>query len=465
MGGRQAEASTFGRWRRRLQEDQAFAQENCHSSREKKKKGGGAGDSSLMEFEAESPAPNLMKKIAIAAFLALLSCVSAHAEEADALIKVDGVYYRASVEYYDDWSYVSLMDFQTFLSGTEKEFTFTETASGYNVRTAFDVGIINAALKDNETAAGVKPLIINGSMHFASSAGQNGEFLKLRDLAEAFDSNVSYNQSTKAIILNTDKRFEYTADLDEAYQASLNELEKYKATFAVVYKNMLTGRTLEYNSEKLYYTASIIKAPYALMVYDKSDAAGVDLKAVFHELTSELRRGGDGSIKNMKLGTLLTEQEVLTHAIVESDNTALRMLIEKYGVNAFKDYFSSKGVDVSSIWTINEDQMTARSASDCLELIYDFFETGKPYALQLKLDMMTASNPMLVSSWPMAHKYGSGDGSFNDTAIVFSEMPYTLAVLSNRTDESEEDYEAFRNVSRIIEALNSKESEHFMHGG
>lgn len=245
------------------------------------------------------------------------------------------------------------------------------------------------------------------------------------------------------------------------YMPSASELEnfmkQYQNTVSVYYENLESGYVYRYNADKLYFSASVIKAPYCLYIYDLAENGHTDL-SVRHAYTGKNYIGGSGTIKNMKRGTVFTTNELLARSIRESDNIATKMLMDIYGVSGFKVFVSKIGGDPKKINNLLFNNpvamITAEEAGLYTKTIYNYIEGGYTHSQQFKNDLMNTTMSMIISDFPIAHKYGWSKKSFHDTAIVYSDSPYVLIIMSARENGNAEDFKVFRDISMKFQGFN-----------
>ncbi|MEG1027719.1 MAG: serine hydrolase, partial [Oscillospiraceae bacterium] len=106
-------------------------------------------------------------------------------------------------------------------------------------------------------------------------------------------------------------------------------IEKYGQNVSVFYKDIYSGNSYNYNQDNKYFIASLIKAPYAMYIYDLVSQGKCSLDDKFI-LTEEIKQQGTGKLKDMDADTELTLKEMLEYLIVNSDNTAMKMLLKKF---------------------------------------------------------------------------------------------------------------------------------------
>lgn len=273
-------------------------------------------------------------------------------------------------------------------------------------------------------------------------------YYPMRKLVEGLGGSYSWDTKTKSINgIAQDNIKVNTKELDKFFNV-------YGDTISVYYENIETGYAYSYNSDKIYFSASIIKAPYSLFVYQSVERDKADLLKI-HTYKSSDYRSGTGIIKNMKVGSKFTESDLLKYAIRNSDNIAFRMLINKYGKDTYKEFVSTIGGVANNIGTVTGANMSARETGLYARNIYTYIEGDNKYSQKFKTDLMSTTNPMIKADYPIARKYGWANKSFHDMAIVYAPSPYILVIMSARDNGNSSDYKAFSDISIKIQEFNN----------
>lgn len=234
---------------------------------------------------------------------------------------------------------------------------------------------------------------------------------------------------------------------------------------SVYYEDINSGNKYSYNDEQKYFIASLIKAPYCMYLYDLASRGecSLDEKFIF---TKKHIQEGTGKLKDTKweideetqteIPIEYTMRELIGFAIIDSDNTAMELLRKKYNQVGYTKYAMSLGLNYEKdISYIVDGKITAKDAGVYINAIYNFFETNK-YGHELKADMMNTRNAMITSKSPIARKYGWAAESFHDMAIVYSDNPYLLVILTDHDQGRQQDYKLFRDIAALFEKLQAK---------
>lgn len=125
----------------------------------------------------------------------------------------------------------------------------------------------------------------------------------------------------------------------------------------VVVKDLTTGWEFSHNKNKLFPSASLVKIPIMLAVFNSAQEGRIDLKT-----TLTLRRSdkvsGSGVLKDMPEGSAFNIEQLVEYMICKSDNTAANMLIDLLGFEYISGYFEMLGLKNT---TLNRRMMDFRA--------------------------------------------------------------------------------------------------------
>lgn len=239
-------------------------------------------------------------------------------------------------------------------------------------------------------------------------------------------------------------------------------LETLGEDFSVYFEDLNHGYSYTFNGEQKYFIASVVKAPYCMYLYDLASQGKCSLDDIFIFKKENIQEG-TGKLKDMKfeidpiteeeIPIELTMQELLTNAILYSDNTAIELLRKKYNHVGYTEYVLGLGIqNKDDIKQIVNSQITAPETGVYAKAIYHFFRNNI-YGENLKKDMMNTRNKMILSEYPMARKYGWAEEALHDMAIIDAPHPYTLSILSNKGLGKKEDFKIFYEISKTIEKM------------
>lgn len=259
-------------------------------------------------------------------------------------------------------------------------------------------------------------------------------------------SDVDLEEQVKLIneliakLMNAPRRVvETNSDSNDGSSASTSTYKN--ANVALYYEDLTTGYKIEYNSQKVMYSASLIKAPYVWTLleqisdYEKKQSVEntiYDLNRMWTYDSKTMFRSGSGQIQKMDSGTQMTYYELVQYALEYSDNVAFGELRAVFGYTYF--YSAASKIGVTSM-SSSFNNLSAADAGKFLKEIYSFIESGDKYGTMMKNSMLTANYrvliPAAVSPKPVAHKYGWDINSYHDMGIVYDEHPYIIVIMTD----------------------------------
>lgn len=256
---------------------------------------------------------------------------------------------------------------------------------------------------------------------------------------------------------------EWAGMADELARAA----DAYRGNVGIYLRDLHTGRTWEYNPDRPFPSASLIKVPIMAAVFEKIRVGAITLDTQI-KLTRGGRVGGSGSLKWVRDGTSLSVMEIIYKMITESDNTATKMLIDYVGMDYLAVAFARMGLERTNITeegmslksgrVARENWTTAREMGGLMERIYSG-ELVNREASEFMLDVLkhTKSRSRLRKGlplgWEIGHKTGLLRKSCHDVGIVFSPRgDFVIAVLTSDVP----DYASAKNFIARVAKLTYK---------
>lgn len=294
--------------------------------------------------------------------------------------------------------------------------------------------------------------------------------------------DVEFDEDTEILY-----RAKENTPLDENDVAQEKEID-YEAmgyrypTIAVSYRDMERGTAYSYNGDTVFFSASLIKAPYIYTLLHqiaqyneikKANPANDPTvgKTLTQEIwdkydlerkitvTEDMVEKGSGKIKDMDLtsGREFSVLELIEYSIKVSDNTAFRILRNEFGYDYF--WSVSRQLGIQSVFT-SFNNLTADEACIYLAAIYDFAKDYPSEGGVLINLMKNANHQVLITKavsnpYAVAHKYGWDADSYHDMALVYGDAPFAVCVMTNFDfSVNDDDLNAYiRSLVSEIEAL------------
>ena len=202
--------------------------------------------------------------------------------------------------------------------------------------------------------------------------------------------------------------------------------------FAFAYKDIYTGFMVSYNENQNIFTASTIKAPTDIYIYEMASKGDISLD---EELvyTGNYYSTGSGVLKNKEFNTKYDIRTLLNYSIEHSDNAAHNMLIDRYGRENMLNFWKEKGIN--AIFTANNNWgvTNAHDAVIYMSELYNFYIDNKEYGEEAMNNFLIA-NPKFIkgkNNYQVANKSGWSGTAIHDVSIVFANNPYIVVALSN----------------------------------
>lgn len=222
-----------------------------------------------------------------------------------------------------------------------------------------------------------------------------------------------------------------------------------------LYYNPENGGSVEYNADERFSSGSIIKAVYARAIL----GASVDLSAEY-EMTEDLLNSQYELVNGEPVGTMFTAEELIRAAIVESDNTAYKMLYHYVGYSDFNEYAKSLGLSQRMTDDNYWFRMTARQTAAYFKDIYYFIDQHVNGALMEECMENADYREMFSAALPdktVAEKYGylpqEDFYTLGDAGIIYgADSDYVLVVYVRGTGTNL-NTEFFRETALLVDEL------------
>lgn len=235
-------------------------------------------------------------------------------------------------------------------------------------------------------------------------------------------------------------------------------LQRFGNNLSVYFRNIESGFYFTYNADRRYPSASMPKAFFALYLYQKADAGLFDIDSHITFLQQDHRLGSGIIRHRYNVGTTFSQRRLIQLMLEPSDNIATKMLVRHHGLAGFRQLaYQIAGIASSHVGSrIMNSHVTAGETGAFALAIYDFISTDGYYARLFRNNMYNNLFPFIVSDYELISKSGDFPPyAWHDMAIVFSESPYILVILSAREGWTAEDYRDFADISFMFQRFNA----------
>lgn len=206
--------------------------------------------------------------------------------------------------------------------------------------------------------------------------------------------------------------------------------------FSFKYKDLYTGFSVSYNENQNIFTASTIKAPKDIYIYEMASLGKINLTDKL-TYTSKYANTGAWRLKNKKFNTQYEVKTLVEYSTVASDNAAHNMLMDHFGRSNMLSFWKNLGT--TAIFTANNNWgvTNAHDASIYMEELYRFYIEDEKYGQELMNNFLNASPKFITgkNNYKVANKSGWAGSAIHDVSIVFADNPYIIVALSNLGDK------------------------------
>lgn len=225
-------------------------------------------------------------------------------------------------------------------------------------------------------------------------------------------------------------------NLPDSITSIVDEMNKYynqsNNYFAFKYKDIYTGFTISYNENQNIFTASTIKAPKDIYIYEMASQGKINLDEKL-TYTSGYYNTGSGVLKNTAFNKKYDVRTLVKYSTVHSDNAAHNMLMDNFGRKNMLSFWRELGTN--AIFTANNNWgvTNAHDASIYMEELYRFYLEDEKYGQELMNNFLNA-NPKFIrgkNGYKVANKSGWSGTAIHDVSIIFADNPYIVVALSN----------------------------------
>lgn len=227
--------------------------------------------------------------------------------------------------------------------------------------------------------------------------------------------------------------------LDERIKAEIGD---FKGKVWIYAKNLDTGKEYGMRADEQVRTASTIKLPIMLEVY-RQVAEGKIAWTDPIEITKAVKVGGSGILFEFTDGTKIDVKTAMTLMIVQSDNTATNVILDKVSSNSVNDFMAKLGLnDTLSLrkiggggdakaWDepVNKLFGIGRSSPRDMVRLLEMLEKGEVVSKEASAEMIAILRRQQykdgigrnsLDTVPVASKSGSLDRLRSDVGIVYT---------------------------------------------
>ena len=269
-------------------------------------------------------------------------------------------------------------------------------------------------------------------------ATSNAESLSSTDTEEA--GNIVTEEVATEPETETQKELEPMEDEDLKLLIE-SEMTKYgfnENNFAFFYYNIDDKKYYFYNEDSYFTAASTIKVPVAMYYYDEinADAYTTDSKLLYEQ--GDYEAGGGTTASLYSVGDYVPLGYLLEQAIINSDNTAINILIGNLGYSKTRRGITKYSDEVVPEDFYSNNITSAGYAYDVINYLYEHQDSYQKLIEDMKQSSMGMYLKEYITDYDVAHKYGSYGGYVHDYGIVYGEKTYLIGIFTRNITDSDE---------------------------
>ena len=217
--------------------------------------------------------------------------------------------------------------------------------------------------------------------------------------------------------------------------------------FAFFYYNPQTQKYYFDNQDQYFKGASTVKVPVAMIYYDKIKNGELTLESTLQYTSDDYEAGGGTTASTYSVGDYIPISFLLEQSIINSDNTAVNILIDRIGYRKCRELMAQYSDEefIDDFYTSNLTK--ASFGFDIINHIYQNQENYQELIGYMKQSSFGEYLKKYISEYDVAHKYGSYAGNVHDYGIVFADSPYLIGVYTQNVPGADE---LVANISRQV---------------
>ena len=201
--------------------------------------------------------------------------------------------------------------------------------------------------------------------------------------------------------------------------------------FFFFYYNLEEKKYYFYNENTYFTAASTIKVPVAMLYYDKIAEGEFTLADTLLYDSDDYEVGDGSTAVDYSVGERIPISYLLEQTIVNSDNTALNILIHSIGYQKCKEELT-KYSDVELTEAFYSSNVA--NVSYYYDVLQYLYQNADKYSELIEYMKISSNGGYLKAKLPqyeVAHKYGAYDGYVHDYGIIYGQNTYLIGVFTD----------------------------------
>ena len=201
--------------------------------------------------------------------------------------------------------------------------------------------------------------------------------------------------------------------------------------FGFFYYNVNQHIGYEYNENQYFQGASTIKVPVSMLYYDKINAGTMTKESTLKYTQDSYEAGAGPTAARYKVGSSVPLGFLIEQAIVNSDNTAVNIMIKNLGYSNCKKEIQKYSDEEMPADYYTSNVITPEFEFDIITYLYN---NSNNYTELLEYMKKSSNGEYLKGQLPqyeVAHKYGSYSGNVHDYGIIYGKETYIVGIYTD----------------------------------
>ena len=201
--------------------------------------------------------------------------------------------------------------------------------------------------------------------------------------------------------------------------------------FGFFYYNVNQNIGYEYNENQYFQGASTIKVPVSMLYYDKINAGTMTKESTLKYTQDSYEAGAGSTAARYKVGSSVPLGFLIEQAIVNSDNTAVNIMIKNLGYSNCKKEIQKYSDEEMPADYYTSNVITPEFEFDIITYLYN---NSNNYTELLEYMKKSSNGEYLKGQLPqyeVAHKYGSYSRNVHDYGIIYGKETYIVGIYTD----------------------------------
>lgn len=229
----------------------------------------------------------------------------------------------------------------------------------------------------------------------------------------------------------TNKEENIDTEIQTLIQTIIGQNGLNENNFGFFYYNVNQNIGYEYNENQYFQGASTIKVPVSMLYYDKINAGTMTKESTLKYTQDSYEAGAGTTAARYKIGSSVPLGFLIEQAIVNSDNTAVNIMIKNLGYSNCKKEIQKYSNEEMPADYYTSNVITPEFEFDIITYLYN---NSNNYTELLEYMKKSSNGAYLKGQLPqyeVAHKYGSYSGNVHDYGIIYGKETYIVGIYTD----------------------------------